>query len=103
MEKIANTPEDTGRAGCNYGDTDFDSLSAVYGYNLCLSYMKQIATAALAAPSDDANQDDLWHEVYEKFSITGLEYRAVKHLKSKFTITRNTRPTPPNSVNKVKE
>jgi len=33
--------EESGREGCKYGDTDYDSLSVVYGYNLALSYMKQ--------------------------------------------------------------
>lgn len=27
---------DTGREGCTYGDTDYDSLSVVYGYNLAI-------------------------------------------------------------------
>lgn len=43
VEKINNTPEDTGREGCTYGDTKFDSLSAVHGYNLCLQHIKEIA------------------------------------------------------------
>jgi chromosome segregation ATPase len=44
---IQNSHEDSGRAGCTYGDTKYDSLSAVYGYNLCLEGMKSIASSAL--------------------------------------------------------
>lgn len=33
--------EDTGRAGCTYNDTEYDSLSVVYGYNLALQHVKE--------------------------------------------------------------
>jgi len=29
-----------GCAGCTYGDTDFDSLSVVYGYNMAIDYLR---------------------------------------------------------------
>lgn len=31
--KIESMKDDSGRAGCKYGDTEYDSLSVVYGYN----------------------------------------------------------------------
>lgn len=33
--------EDKGREGCTYGDTKFDSLSVVYGYNTALEHVIQ--------------------------------------------------------------
>lgn len=33
--------KDHGREGCKYGDTDYDSISAAYGYNLALSYIEE--------------------------------------------------------------
>jgi hypothetical protein len=37
LERIERMPpDDTGRNGCTYGDTDYDSQSVVYGYNLAL-------------------------------------------------------------------
>lgn len=30
--------KDTGRAGCSYNDTEFDSESVVYGYNMAIDY-----------------------------------------------------------------
>ena len=32
--------EETGRSGCNYGDTDYDSESVCYGHNQLLEYLK---------------------------------------------------------------
>lgn len=32
-EKIKHFSKSEGREGCTYGDTDFDSMSAAYGYN----------------------------------------------------------------------
>ena len=40
LQSIFNMSENTGRSGCTYGDTDFDSLSAVYGYNTALECIK---------------------------------------------------------------
>jgi len=42
IDSLKNMSEDSGREGCNYGDTEYDSLSAVYGYNLCLSNVKEM-------------------------------------------------------------
>lgn len=42
LERILNMSEDVGREGCSYGDTEFDSLSAAYGYNLALNQIKSI-------------------------------------------------------------
>lgn len=33
---IERMKDDSGREGCTYGDTNYDSLSAVYGYNLAI-------------------------------------------------------------------
>lgn len=42
IDRILNMSEDSGRSGCTYGDTDFDSLSVVYGYNMALNEIKDI-------------------------------------------------------------
>lgn len=47
LQKINNTSEDSGKEGCTYGDTDYDSLSVVYGYNTAISQFKEIAKEAL--------------------------------------------------------
>lgn len=39
--KINNISEDKGIKGCTYGDTDFDSESAAYGFNCALEYVKK--------------------------------------------------------------
>jgi hypothetical protein len=44
VRRITNQVEDIGREGCTYGDTYFDSMSAVYGYNLSVNQMKDAAT-----------------------------------------------------------
>ncbi len=41
LESILNTSEDKGREGCTYGDTEFDSPSAAYGFNTCLDSIKE--------------------------------------------------------------
>ena len=46
-EHILNISEDRGVSGCTYGDTDFDSLTVVYGYNLALEHVKSISEKAL--------------------------------------------------------
>ena len=33
-ETIERLKDDMGREGCTYGDTDYDSMTVVYGYNL---------------------------------------------------------------------
>jgi hypothetical protein len=48
LEKIQNYPEDdSGRAGCRWGDTDYDSLSVQYGYNSALENVREIAQESL--------------------------------------------------------
>lgn len=42
IERIKLIQEDIGREGCTYGDTDYDSLSASFGYNVCLTNVKHI-------------------------------------------------------------
>lgn len=37
---------DTGRAGCKYRDTDYDSESAVYGFNLAMAQIHEIVKGA---------------------------------------------------------
>ncbi len=34
--------KDTGREGCTYNDTEHDSISVVYGYNLALEYIENL-------------------------------------------------------------
>ena len=34
--------EETGRANCTYGDTEYDSLTVCYGYNLALKHLREI-------------------------------------------------------------
>jgi len=41
MKVILSMSEDMGRENCFYGDTEYDSQSAVFGYNLCLGFIKQ--------------------------------------------------------------
>ena len=47
LDKFSTMSEDTGRSGCNYGDTDYDSLSVVYGYNLAVEQIRNEAKQAL--------------------------------------------------------
>lgn len=42
--KISNISEDKGTPRCTYGNTEFDSLSVVYGYNLALEHVKDLIT-----------------------------------------------------------
>lgn len=42
LEKILNISEDRGTEGCTYGDTEMDSISVAFGYNLALSYIKEV-------------------------------------------------------------
>lgn len=43
IDCILDMQEDAGgREDCKYGDTDYDSPSAVYGYNTCLNNIKEI-------------------------------------------------------------
>lgn len=41
LRQILNLSENTGRAGCTYGDTEYSSLDVVYGYNLALEHVKK--------------------------------------------------------------
>lgn len=41
IESILHMSEERGVAGCTWGDTDFDSLSVAYGFNLALEYIKE--------------------------------------------------------------
>lgn len=47
LERINSMREDTGRPGCTYNDTDFDSQSVVYGYNIALNEIKDKIHSAL--------------------------------------------------------
>lgn len=40
LERIMHMSEDSGREGCTWGDTDYDSFSFVEGYNSCLNEIK---------------------------------------------------------------
>lgn len=51
LSSILNISEDIGREGCTYGDTEHDSLSAAYGFNVCLEYVKNIAYKSLKQPT----------------------------------------------------
>ena len=39
IEKIKKMKDDSGRPNCTYGDTKYDSLSAVFGYNLAIEHI----------------------------------------------------------------
>lgn len=41
LQRITNMSNESGRKGCTYGDTDYDSESVVFGYNLCLEYITE--------------------------------------------------------------
>jgi len=41
VDAIKRMKDDSGREGCTYGDTDYDSLSAVYGYNLAVDNISE--------------------------------------------------------------
>lgn len=36
VERVSRMKDDSGREGCTYGDTDYDSMTVVYGYNLAI-------------------------------------------------------------------
>lgn len=40
LNGFMNWSEDKGISGCTYGDTEYDSESAAYGYNTCLNHFK---------------------------------------------------------------
>lgn len=57
LDKIKHMSHDNGRAGCTYGDTDYDSLSVCYGYNLALENVQSIiseSTSSSETLGDDA-------------------------------------------------
>lgn len=39
IDHISRMKDDSGREGCIYGDTEHDSLSVVYGYNLAIEHV----------------------------------------------------------------
>ena len=41
VESVLCMSEERGVSGCTWGDTDFDSLSVAYGFNLALEYIKE--------------------------------------------------------------
>lgn len=48
LDKILHMSEDnSGREGCIYGDTDMDSVSVVFGYNLALNDIKDMVRKEL--------------------------------------------------------
>lgn len=48
LSRLKNQSEDKGREGCTYNDTNFDSLSVVYGWNLALQQMKEFIAPTLS-------------------------------------------------------
>ncbi|MPT36350.1 MAG: hypothetical protein E2604_14995 [Flavobacterium sp.] len=48
IQNILSISENKGRDGCTYGDTDFDSMSAAYGYNSCLKEIKEKAESFIS-------------------------------------------------------
>lgn len=44
ISRISEMKDDSGREGCTYGDTHYDSLSAVYGYNLAIDNIIALMT-----------------------------------------------------------
>lgn len=59
IETILDLPQEEWREGATYGDTKFDSPSAAYGYNMCLEYVKQIASEALNNTSGEEKQESI--------------------------------------------
>jgi len=57
LNRVANTSYDTGREGCTWGDTDYDSMSAVTGYNQCVDNVTSIANEALSAGEGPTEQE----------------------------------------------
>lgn len=55
LNKIANQMFDKGVPGCTWGDTEYDSMSAVAGYNQALSNVKSIANEVLT-PKQTADE-----------------------------------------------
>jgi len=54
--------KDQGRAGCYYGDTTYDSLSAVYGYNQALSHIGEFLEPVLPFLfTEPPNQKNVTH------------------------------------------
>ncbi len=47
LEKISSFSEESGIEGCTYSDTNLDSNSVCYGYNICLNQIKELITKAL--------------------------------------------------------
>ncbi|MFA7307586.1 MAG: hypothetical protein WC026_13040 [Hyphomicrobium sp.] len=39
IKRLSSMKDDSGREGCTYGDTEHDSISAVYGYNLAIDHV----------------------------------------------------------------
>jgi hypothetical protein len=52
IDRVIHQEEDRGREGCTYGDTVYDSPSAVYGYNTCLRNIKLDLQATLTQYRD---------------------------------------------------
>lgn len=49
LKRISTMHTDSGVPGCTYGDTEYDSMSAAYGYNLAVSNAKDIVAPLLTA------------------------------------------------------
>lgn len=47
LQCISSFVYDKSVKGCTYGDTNYDSESAVYGYNMCLDNLQEIANNAI--------------------------------------------------------
>lgn len=66
LEKIKNIEEAEGVKGCTYGDTDFDSMSAAFGYNSARQYIQSIASEALSKFKSQESGIDGWVKANEK-------------------------------------
>jgi hypothetical protein len=47
LERLANLSHTNGVPGCTYSDTDYDSMSAAYGYNQAVGNARSIAAETL--------------------------------------------------------
>ncbi len=57
IDTIANMKDDSGRPGCTYGDTDFDSLSVMYGYNFAIdNIVSKLQSLCQAKPANERLQ-----------------------------------------------
>lgn len=68
IEGILSMSEDTGREGCFYGDTEFDSLSAAHGYNTCLNQIQNKIREKLSCSEALPDATDFYKDDFNAFT-----------------------------------